>query len=267
MHLLGWTVTIVACFTAVNAFEWGTTADGLLAKRRTEASPCGHNEAGKNFHHSAKKGCVECGHNEAGKGFPHSVTKGCVECGHSSKGEELYLTTSKTCVPKCPQGFVETRKCDHVAKHHHHPSKPAHSSFVTHAYPHPSHSTARAACFDYVVVGPGEHPFQRGQPLALRQHAQLCSWQQCFGIRLPLRKRFCIDSVYLGGDFVERVHRDPDIIDLAVKLCFSLFHGHPFIFRWCSVVNISFCIVLELFKCSSSNDVTESEPGSSLCTR
>ncbi|KAL8293279.1 hypothetical protein RQP46_000973 [Phenoliferia psychrophenolica] len=87
MHLSIWTVTLVACFTAVSAFELrAPTAGGFLSKRRTEASPCGHNVAGKDFHHSAKKGCVECG--------------------HSTKGQELYLTASKTCVAKCPSGFA-----------------------------------------------------------------------------------------------------------------------------------------------------------------
>ncbi|KAL8278552.1 hypothetical protein RQP46_009044 [Phenoliferia psychrophenolica] len=236
MHLSSWAVTLVACFTAVNAFELRAPAGGFLSKRRTEASPCGHNIAGKDFHHSAKKGCVECG--------------------HSAKGQELYLTASKTCVAKCPLGFsgdhrsasmspavLGTRKCDHVTKHKPTSSKPAHSSFVFHTTPCTSpstvaRSTAAAATTpghttralelldlernrlpDYQLLGHCEFlHLGFGRPV-LQQHPR--SGQQRFRSGL-LRHEFCIVAFHLE---LVRHHSN-----LGLKLCFGLLYCYSCIF-------------------------------------
>ncbi|KAL8278852.1 hypothetical protein RQP46_008723 [Phenoliferia psychrophenolica] len=73
MHIVGWTFTLVACLSAVNAL----------------GNPSGRNEAGKDFPHSEKGGKTSC-----------------KKCGHSATGVELYLTPEKHCFSKCPPGFI-----------------------------------------------------------------------------------------------------------------------------------------------------------------
>ncbi|KAL8276548.1 hypothetical protein RQP46_011038 [Phenoliferia psychrophenolica] len=97
MRLTAWTLSLVACLSAVSALDVRHPDSGAtLAKRRSQtavAGPCGRNEAGKDFPHT----------NKGGK-------KACVKCGHSATGVELYLTPDKHCFSKCPPGYIG----DHV---------------------------------------------------------------------------------------------------------------------------------------------------------
>ncbi|KAL8278117.1 hypothetical protein RQP46_009441 [Phenoliferia psychrophenolica] len=92
MHIQTWAITLAACLSAVNALGGDPHTGATLAKRRSKkvAGPCGVNEAGKNF--------------------PHSAAKLCTKCGHSAAGVELYLTPAKHCFSKCPPGYVGDHK-------------------------------------------------------------------------------------------------------------------------------------------------------------